>query len=68
MKARDKKKIERMKEGGKIISDIFRTILGEVRPGITTQELDDRALSGSFGSIRIHVPSCAPGSNARTSF
>jgi len=42
---RDELKIKNMREGGKVIVEILRRIVGEVRPGITTLFLDQTAES-----------------------
>ncbi|MBN1619028.1 type I methionyl aminopeptidase [Candidatus Dojkabacteria bacterium] len=39
----DKKKIEQMRIGGKIASQILKKVMDEVKPGITTEELDNFA-------------------------
>lgn len=39
----DKQKIQNMREGGQIAAEIFRLIVADVKPGITTSQLDAKA-------------------------
>lgn len=41
----DKKKIQNMREGGKIAAEIFRLVVDDVKPGVTTAQLDAKAES-----------------------
>jgi len=40
---KSKKEIERLREGGKILAAVLRTVADAVRPGATTKELDELA-------------------------